>query len=55
MLEKLKLTETKYLSLEKLLEDPEAYRAMAGACNPYGDGFACKRIADILEKGSTDI
>ena len=44
-----------YRSFKELLEDPEAYRAMAGACNPYGDGFACKRIADILEKGSTDI
>ncbi len=24
---------------------------MAHASNPYGDGFACKRIADILEIG----
>ena len=24
--------------------------AMSKASNPYGDGFACKRIADILEK-----
>jgi len=23
---------------------------MSKASNPYGDGFACKRIADILEK-----
>ena len=22
---------------------------MSKACNPYGDGHACKRIADILE------
>lgn len=22
---------------------------MAHACNPYGDGNACKRIADVLE------
>ncbi|WP_378957632.1 hypothetical protein [Mediterraneibacter gnavus] len=27
----------------------KAYDAMAKACNPYGDGDACKRIADILE------
>ena len=27
----------------------EVYEAMAKASNPYGDGFACKRIADILE------
>ena len=25
---------------------------MAHACNPYGDGHACKRIADILELGT---
>lgn len=25
------------------------YDAMAKACNPYGDGHACERIADILE------
>ena len=24
---------------------------MSCACNPYGDGYACKRIADILEYG----
>ena len=29
--------------------DEEAYRAMSTPSNPYGDGFACKRIADILE------
>lgn len=23
---------------------------MSHASNPYGDGFACKRIADIIEK-----
>lgn len=22
---------------------------MSKACNPYGDGYACERIADILE------
>ena len=27
-----------------------AYNAMAQASNPYGDGFACKRIANILAK-----
>ena len=27
----------------------EAYDKMSQASNPYGDGFACKRIADILE------
>ena len=32
-----------------LLDDPAAYAAMSSASNPYGDGNACKRIADILE------
>ena len=27
----------------------EAYKKMSGAVNPYGDGHACERIADILE------
>lgn len=40
-----------YRHFKRLLEDIAAYNAMARASNPYGDGFACKRIADILEKG----
>lgn len=31
-----------------LLRDPEAYRSMSVAHNPYGDGMACARIADAL-------
>ena len=38
-----------YRNFKELLEDENAYDAMAKASNPYGDGFACKRIADILE------
>ena len=34
-----------------LLENQEEYEKMAKACNPYGDGLASKRIADILEFG----
>lgn len=34
----------------KLLDEPEEYAKMAHAANPYGDGRACERIADILEK-----
>src|SRR5204863_2172633 len=30
--------------VSRLLEDPEAYRAMATARNPYGDGHAAERI-----------
>lgn len=39
-----------YKNFKELLESKEAYDAMAHASNPYGDGFACKRIADILEE-----
>ena len=42
--------ETIYTHFKNLLEDPNAYQQMSTASNPYGDGFACKRIADILEK-----
>jgi len=31
-----------------LLTDKDAYRAMAHAVNPYGDGEACRRIADAI-------
>ena len=37
-----------YRSFKQLLEDPAEYAKMSTASNPYGDGFACKRIADIL-------
>lgn len=37
-----------YENFKKLLNDQQAYDAMAHASNPYGDGFACKRIADVL-------
>ena len=33
----------------ELLDDPAAYAAMAHAVNPYGDGQACRRIADAIE------
>ncbi len=39
-----------YQNFKLLLENKEEYDAMAKASNPYGDGFASKRIADILEK-----
>ena len=39
-----------YREFTRLLEDTSAYDAMAHAVNPYGDGKACKRIADILEE-----
>lgn len=44
-----------YDNFRRLLEDKDAYNAMAHAANPYGDGLASRRIADILEFGKTDI
>ena len=32
----------------ELIDDPAAYAAMAHAVNPYGDGNACRRIADAI-------
>lgn len=39
-----------YQNFKLLLEDSEEYRKMSQANNPYGDGFASQRIADILER-----
>ncbi len=39
-----------YENFKTLLEDRAAYDAMAQAKNPYGDGHACERIADVLVK-----
>jgi UDP-N-acetylglucosamine 2-epimerase (non-hydrolysing) len=39
-----------YKTFKQLLEDQNEYEKMSKASNPYGDGFASKRIADILEK-----
>ena len=41
--------ETIYNSFKLLLENEGEYKKMSQACNPYGDGHACERIADILE------
>ncbi|MBR4287216.1 MAG: UDP-N-acetylglucosamine 2-epimerase (non-hydrolyzing) [Clostridia bacterium] len=42
--------ETIYENFKELLLNKETYDKMSKASNPYGDGFACKRIADILEE-----
>ena len=44
-----------YENFRELLVNREAYDKMSRASNPYGDGHACERIADILEFGKTDI
>ena len=38
-----------YRHFKELLENDSVYQAMSQASNPYGDGTACKQIADILE------
>ncbi len=43
--------DTIYSSFTELLENKAAYDAMSHASNPYGDGLASIRIADILEFG----
>lgn len=41
-----------FLEFSKLLNDQKAYDEMAHAENPYGDGHASERIADILTEVS---
>lgn len=41
-------TATIVAETQRLLDDPEAYAAMASARNPFGDGEAAKRIAAYL-------
>lgn len=40
-----------YREFARLLNNPDAYEAMSHASNPYGDGHASGRIADVLSKG----
>lgn len=42
--------ETIYKEFSRLLSDKDEYEAMSKASNPYGDGHACERIADVLAK-----
>ena len=46
--------ESIYQNFRELLEDRAAYEKMSRACNPYGDGRACARIADVLEYGDCE-
>ncbi len=43
--------DTIYNEFTKLLDNPSEYEKMSKANNPYGDGNACARIADVLEFG----
>ncbi|WP_294700978.1 non-hydrolyzing UDP-N-acetylglucosamine 2-epimerase [uncultured Flavonifractor sp.] len=47
--------ETIYRNFKELLENPEVYHNMSTASNPYGDGLASVRIADVLQFGSMSI
>lgn len=40
-----------YNEFNRLLSDDVYYNSMSKAVNPYGDGYASQRIADILEFG----
>lgn len=40
--------ETIYKEFSRLLSDKDEYKTMSQASNPYGDGHACERIANIL-------
>ena len=42
--------ESVYIGFKSLVTDAALYESMSKAANPYGDGFASKRIADILDK-----
>lgn len=41
-----------YEEFKNLLEDENEYKKMSTASNPYGDGNACKKIVNILNKVS---
>ena len=42
--------ESIYQAFSELLDDRRAYDSMSHASNPYGDGHASERIADVLAK-----
>lgn len=42
--------ESVYRGIRELLCNRALYDVMSHASNPYGDGFACRRIADYLEQ-----
>ncbi len=46
--------ETIYQTFSLLINDKNEYDRMSKASNPYGDGRACERIADVLEFGKCE-
>ena len=47
--------ESIYSGFTELLDNSLVYKKMSCSCNPYGDGHACERIADVLEYGQCSI
>lgn len=43
-----------YREFSRLLDDPAEYEEMSHASNPYGDGHASERIADVLSRRNDD-
>ncbi|MPN38161.1 UDP-N-acetylglucosamine 2-epimerase [bioreactor metagenome] len=43
-----------FSEVENLLDNSAAYESMSKAHNPYGDGWACQRIADTLKSSFSD-
>ena len=39
-----------FVTISRVLDDKKTYKRMCSATNPYGDGTASSKIADILEK-----
>lgn len=39
----------------RLLDDPQEYQRMSRSHNPYGDGLAARRIAEIIIEGSSKL
>ncbi len=39
-----------YREFSRLLDDPEEYKAMSHSSNPYGDGHASERVANVLSE-----
>lgn len=46
--------ESIYANFKDLLVNKDSYDAMSRACNPYGDGRACERIADVMQFGTCE-
>ncbi|MCH9053220.1 MAG: UDP-N-acetylglucosamine 2-epimerase [Proteobacteria bacterium] len=40
-------------AVQRLLDDPKAYAAMANVTSPYGDGHAAERIVELIRTWST--